>query len=148
MAHVHEQRSCNYNERRCTIGHSALGFLGMDAICSTSHGRSLFPRSEDTKRSGHITSGVRTSTVASRAGRTHNEQHVLRHNCEQASRSLRCQHLHPVPPTPALVLHATACDVSSAHHLLAPCLPRPCCLYSVLYVLLLDSPASAYYVMC
>jgi len=26
--------------------------------------------------------------------------------------------LHPVPPTPALVVHATACDVSSAHHLL------------------------------
>ena len=30
-----------------------------------------------------------------------------------------------MPPTPALVVHATACDVSSAHHLLAPCSPRP-----------------------
>ena len=26
---------------------------------------------------------------------------------------------------PQLVVHSTACDVSSAHHLLAPCLPRP-----------------------
>ena len=39
-------------------------------------------------------------------------------------------HLHLVPPTPAFVVHATACDVSSAHHLLVPCSARP-----VLYVL-------------
>jgi len=26
---------------------------------------------------------------------------------------------------PQLVVHSTACDVSSAHHLLAPCSPRP-----------------------
>jgi len=50
---------------------------------STRNGRSIFPRSEGTNRSGHTTSGVRTSTVASYAGRTHHNQYVLRHNCKQ-----------------------------------------------------------------
>ena len=56
----------------------------------------------------HTTSSVRTSTVASQAGRTHNEQHVLRHKCEQTPRSMGFRHFNLVPPTPTIVVHATA----------------------------------------
>ena len=44
---------------------------------STRNDRSIFPRSEDTNRRGHTTSGVRTSTVASQARRTHHDKYVL-----------------------------------------------------------------------
>ena len=98
---------------------------------SKRNGRSIFPRSEGTNRSGHTTSGIRTSIVASLAGRTHHNQYVLRHNCEQTSCSLDFRQLHPVPPTPALrarMPHALPC---LCKRFVCACLPYFLCLNRV-----------------